>query len=79
MTFQRRGKEHILYIRGIAEKEWCNSDFKIPFDTCLRHAMREHIDYILRLEAEVKRFHDPVTPIAPRMKDFARPMSALNE
>jgi hypothetical protein len=77
--FQRRGKEHIRYIHSMAEKEWCHNNFKIPFTTCLKYAMERHIEYILQLEEKMERFNNPNPPMAPRIKDFARPTSALNE
>ena len=79
MTFQRRGREHLRYIKKMAEQEWCESDFKIPFHTCLRHAMDKHIDYILQLERAMVDFARPIPTFRPKIKDLARPTSALNE
>jgi hypothetical protein len=55
MSFQRRGKEHIRHIFDMAKNEWCQSNWKTPFDTCLLHAMEKHRDYMIKLEREAFR------------------------
>jgi len=54
--FQRAGKEHIRYIKEMAEKEWCDCNFKTPFDTCLIHAMEKHKRYIIQIESAALEF-----------------------
>ena len=55
--FQRRGKEHIRYIRACAEKLFERSSALISFDKCLTEAMKGHREHIKKLMDATNHFN----------------------
>lgn len=46
IVFQPKGKEHIKYIKKIAQDMWSDNDYKIFYVDCLNTVLRKHREYI---------------------------------
>jgi len=56
ITQQKKGKRHIDYINELAVAYWAKLDFTDGmYCTCLRDAMKEHREYLIRCVEEQRR------------------------
>lgn len=56
--FQRRGKEHIRYIRACAEKLFERDNTALSFEMCLVDAMKRHREHIKRIMNATEHFNN---------------------
>lgn len=56
ITPQKKGKLHIDYIKGLAIAYWAKLNWKPgTYPQCLRDAMKEHREYIVKCENERRK------------------------
>lgn len=69
---QQKGRSHINYIRDLAIVYWSDLDWKEGmYPTCLRDAMKEHRDYLIRCAEEQRKIAVEKTH---RCKDCMTPL-----
>lgn len=76
ITEQKKGRAHIDYIREIAIAYWAKMNWKDGFyPVCLRDAMKEHRDYLIRcLEEKQKIAREQQRERMPKCKECFTPL-----